>query len=1749
MKHEGSAMIAIRPMALVTALLSFALVHSVVADTLGGSDPLSNEPSDESILRSNAFGALIPVGRKTTSVENIALASALSKYRTGAYSDDVAPIIAYVEQNPDSAWNASLLLNLGIAYRNSGHFSLAASAWQNSWAQSRELSDPMGRAIADSAVGKLAAYYAHIGEEQKLSSLLDSIRGRSLTGPATEEVSSAAAQLIAMRNRPDHSFRCGALALARICLLIDNAAAAQRLFGSRAEQRGISLDQLLRLSDSAGIKYQMAFRTPGAEVVTPAIINWKSGHYSAVMGRLHDAYRVSDTLDRDIWMRPTSIDEEASGYFLVPAGKLPPGWRAVDSIEGKKVWGRGPTGGNYPIGPGPTDPQAFPICGDDGAAGGMTKWNVAAMSVSLELHDRLLTYRPALGPPVTFEIFYNQRDYQNDGNPIFQYTNFGPKWTSNWISYVDDRVPLGPVTAGTVGTAQLYLPGGGVETYNFVEGSPVSQPGLLTQAQLTKAPAQAQTESGYKFVRAMPDGSTQVFAQAVLPPLAVLDKRGYRYFLTQVIDPQGHAVTLAYDSMMRIDSITDAVGQVTRLQYDLAADPRKVTAVVDPFGRTAAFSYSADNGHLVGAMDPGGITSSYIWSANDFISQLTTPYGTTTFSTDDVLPNISGQNFWRTLTITDPLGLISRVDQRDQAPVVTGISEPVPERMNVGLEPEYLSFRNVFVWDAHQLSMAEQTPNPDGSPDYTKARILHFLHSDMQTASFVLESTKNPLENRIWYLYSGQSGGMTIGTSNKPTAVGRVLDDGTTQLATFQWNEFGHITQLVDPAGRKRTFQYAANGIDLSAVFATNGTASSTLFSAFYDSHHEPLTITDGAGAKSSLTYNANSQPLTFTNALNQTAKYLYDNPTGGFLTAIQLSTDNQNFVNQAEFSYDNYGRVRTFTDEMSYTRTVSYDVYDRPTSVAFPDGTIETWTYKFLDLETHLDRMNHKSNYVYDADRRLIRITNYDVERRVGSTIVRPERTIQFGYCQCGAVSSITDPAGNVTNFIFDADDRLISRQYADGSQTTYTYEATTQRLKSVTGGSGRGSSYSYNVDNTLSSVGDAKNAGSPTVQFNYDPVFVRLKNMTDLQGTTTYTYYPLASGAPLPGAMHLESETSPYGDTISYSYDVLGRPATRTVNGVVSSQTFDNIGRVKMVNNPLGSFTYSYLETSDRVSAIASDSGPQQQVSYYDVSGDNLPKQVSWFGPPPSAAPPSQSCDADKELLQQLETERSEDEAWILKNCASPLAEQCLQNGDSIRKSLNLLNSSEIPAAQVKLREDCTPPPPPRTLLASFSYTYNADDQITQISFAGNLINFPGTGALTNAGTYRMGYDAFGALVGVTPVGDQQGGASFSYAYSPASSLLATKIGGDTTNLPSNNLNELATADASYDGDGNLSLLGPTQYGWQFAGEAGGAPVTLGQPDSYLTEIQYHSGASGPAATTQFKYDGVGRRIEIIEKSNGAIISDRRYVWCGDTICQEHDMQAATPSLPRGPVTKSYFRQGVQVYGSRNYYYTFDKAGSVYQLIGSDGTVVASYQYDPYGNRVQVSGSIANDIGYTGLFQHQPSGLLLAEFRPYSPSIGRWLSRDALGEFAQIHVGPNGRAFLSSSRVPDVNLYSYVLNDPVNLNDKLGLQSGEWGFWTQSAALFLQLGSLWSGNPQHIEDLPQPFATPTEAPQSPHPISGGGGTGGSGGGGTGGASGGTLANLGGWLTVLGSSFCSIFPPVFTREFTPPPTGSTDRS
>ena len=118
-----------------------------------------------------------------------------------------------------------------------------------------------------------------------------------------------------------------------------------------------------------------------------------------------------------------------------------------------------------------------------------------------------------------------------------------------------------------------------------------------------------------------------------------------------------------------------------------------------------------------------------------------------------------------------------------------------------------------------------------------------------------------------------------------------------------------------------------------------------------------------------------------------------------------------------------------------------------------------------------------------------------------------------------------------------------------------------------------------------------------------------------------------------------------------------------------------------------------------------------------------------------------------------------------------------------------------------------------------------------------------------------------------------------TFSYSYDPAGNRLTEQIDGTISHFFYNALNELTSSDGT-----------------------GGDAVTY----EWDAEHRLTSMSSGNKST-QFTYDGLGRRVGIRQLVDGSEVSNRRFVWCDDVICEERNLS--------GAVLKRFFDEGMKV------------------------------------------------------------------------------------------------------------------------------------------------------------------------------------------------------------------------------------------
>jgi RHS repeat-associated protein len=244
-------------------------------------------------------------------------------------------------------------------------------------------------------------------------------------------------------------------------------------------------------------------------------------------------------------------------------------------------------------------------------------------------------------------------------------------------------------------------------------------------------------------------------------------------------------------------------------------------------------------------------------------------------------------------------------------------------------------------------------------------------------------------------------------------------------------------------------------------------------------------------------------------------------------------------------------------------------------------------------------------------------------------------------------------------------------------------------------------------------------------------------------------------------------------------------------------------------------------------------------------------------------------------------------------------------------------------------------------------------------------------------------------------------------------------------------------AAQDPNYDHDGNLTDDGRWAYTWD--------------GENRLIEMECDPDGSVDGIRLEFAYDAIGRRIEkkvSTKPTSGSwtLDSGEKFVYdgwnCVSKIRLDNLSGTWTPTPEQeyvwgpdligtlqgaggvGGLVLIYDRDGAD---DASYFPCYDGNGNVMALVDANasGTVDATYEYDAFGKQVRNSGDAASacPFRFSTKYTDSESGLNYYGYRYYSSQMGRWISRDPLGELG------------------GVNLFAFLGNSVTSFWDYLGL------------------------------------------------------------------------------------------------------------
>jgi RHS repeat-associated protein len=181
--------------------------------------------------------------------------------------------------------------------------------------------------------------------------------------------------------------------------------------------------------------------------------------------------------------------------------------------------------------------------------------------------------------------------------------------------------------------------------------------------------------------------------------------------------------------------------------------------------------------------------------------------------------------------------------------------------------------------------------------------------------------------------------------------------------------------------------------------------------------------------------------------------------------------------------------------------------------------------------------------------------------------------------------------------------------------------------------------------------------------------------------------------------------------------------------------------------------------------------------------------------------------------------------------------------------------------------------------------------------------------------------------------------------------------------------------------------------------------------------------------------------------------LLSETRYLYDGWRVIQERDGDnTPTVSYTRGTDLSGSLEGAGGIGGllarshdyssgtwSTHNYYHADGNGNITALVDSSGASQASYRYDPYGNTLSSSGSLAgaNAYRFSSKEWMATAGLYYYGYRCYSPNWQRWVNRDPLDEFGFETLRRRRPHLLGENR----NSYEFLRNEPNTGIDPFGL------------------------------------------------------------------------------------------------------------
>ena len=1082
---------------------------------------------------------------------------------------------------------------------------------------------------------------------------------------------------------------------------------------------------------------------------------------------------------------------------------------------------------------------------------------------------------------------------------------------------------------------------------------------------------------------------------------------------TLEVDRNGNATEYVYDAAGRLLTMREPLGRTTNftytgngniatksgpylnhtMEYRYDANDNLISTT-DHFGNTIWNTYDSIN-RLTSTTDPLFNTTYYNYDRNNNLTQIDRPNGGRVVFVYDGTGRMTQQrtladkakNGWSIIEYeydingnliceTDARGNSTRYDYdaenrliavypRDYDPVIGGAQ-------GGAILYAYDGAGNlVFVTTADGTTKYDYYPNntllrvrtPLGTRteyEYDKlgrlAREVRFIDKEYAETFFVRETdasgyisyTESKVDV-IWYTYDDNG--------NLET-----MTDAKGYTTYYYYDELNRLTRVTDPMSNKYDTEYG--NFELESI--TNIDPSDNEVRTEYDINGNINRVTD---ARDNTTY--------------------FELDELGRVIAMRAPLDAV-----TRYEYNKVGNLTKLTkpNSMDHAVTMVYSVNDL--LIEETDALGET-IYREYDLSGNMilltDRNGNKTEYEYDAEDRLTKVTNhmkdvagnqytyetsytYDVIGRIVSMTDANNNTYTNAYDGDGRVLSEanplankSDPIGHRVSYTYDTKNRITKVTHEDGTFTEYTYDSNDNviAMKDERGNTTR---YTYDRNNRLIKEADPSipltDNVSHTHLYNYT-LTGQVSKITDaLGGVTSYAYDE---------NYNVTSITDPVGNRTVFTYDALNRPTTEKRFAAGNSGTL----------NPVQITTYAYDKNGnlteighwEYVSGMGPDKLLSKEIFTYDLN-DQTKSYTTWY--------------SEQEFAK---TEYAYDKNGNLILIKDPRLNSRKIEYDELNRATKFINEAGVKAGTggtVTFEYDA---------LGRVVKSINEDNAVTVYSYdaKGRLLR------VTSAGHFKeFEYDARDRVIAET----DENGVRRTFAYDGAGNLTGKTVVMD----PENGFSYTESFD--YDKNGNITIYTNRN----------------GEKISYtydtMNRVKTETDAAG---TTSFGYDANGRITSVTDKNknttgyvldaNGNII-ETHHPDLTITRYEYDAMNRLTAVYGHGEKTPQvlyqYDYRGLVTLESnalkQSKEFRYDENGNLTYIKDEDG-FITNYKY----NEVNLISEIGYSDGKNAFFQYNGTGELVW-FKDWTGETS--YTRDALNRITSVS-DPNTRKFDADNKL----------------------------------------------------------------------------------------------------------------------------------